>query len=289
MRKFRSVTSDDNANLYVGPDNEIVVGDDYLIRVQDNVTVGGIVYNPVTYSNANVASYLAGPVVIGNLTVANAVPSISDDTGAIIVVGGVGISDNINVGGTQSLYYGSVGIGTSTDEDAQNYTLAVYGSTNIDGNLSIGEDVTGNTGIIFSDGSFQTSATVTGATGPTGPTGADSTVTGPTGVVGETGPTGNQSMVTGPTGPTGIPGQDSVVTGHTGATGATGAASFVTGPTGYTGPTGVPGTPSVVTGPTGIQGATGATMTGILTEPFITPGLASVTTAAAPRPAASAA
>ena len=98
MRKFRSITSDDNANLYIGPESEIVVDDDYLIRVQDNVTVGGLIYNPITYSNANVESYLNGPVTVGNLYVSNVIQSVSDITGAIIVTGGDGISGNLNVG-----------------------------------------------------------------------------------------------------------------------------------------------------------------------------------------------
>ena len=31
MRKFRSITSDDNANVYVGPESELVIGDDHLL------------------------------------------------------------------------------------------------------------------------------------------------------------------------------------------------------------------------------------------------------------------
>ena len=50
----------------------------------------------------------------------------------------MGVSDNINVGGTENLFYGNVGIGTSTPDGASSYTLAVYGTTNITGNLELG-------------------------------------------------------------------------------------------------------------------------------------------------------
>jgi len=50
------------------------------------------------YGNANVASYLSGPVVIGNLHVTNATASTCTSTGAVTVVGGVGIGGSLNVG-----------------------------------------------------------------------------------------------------------------------------------------------------------------------------------------------
>lgn len=42
MRRFRSITSSVNANLYVGPFGEIVVDNSGVLRIQDNVTPGGI-------------------------------------------------------------------------------------------------------------------------------------------------------------------------------------------------------------------------------------------------------
>lgn len=41
MRIFRSTTSDQNANTYVGPFGEIVVGDNGVLLIQNNVTPGG--------------------------------------------------------------------------------------------------------------------------------------------------------------------------------------------------------------------------------------------------------
>ena len=46
MRKFKGITSNDDANVYVGPEGEIVIGIDNRIRIQDHVTVGGILCAP---------------------------------------------------------------------------------------------------------------------------------------------------------------------------------------------------------------------------------------------------
>jgi hypothetical protein len=48
MRKFRSVTSSTDANLYVGPFGEIVVDNSNQIRLQDNVTAGGHIITVTT-------------------------------------------------------------------------------------------------------------------------------------------------------------------------------------------------------------------------------------------------
>ena len=53
----------------------------------------------ISYGNSNVASYLSGPVQIGNLYVGNATPSISAGTGALVVAGGAGFGGNLYVGG----------------------------------------------------------------------------------------------------------------------------------------------------------------------------------------------
>ena len=123
------------------------------------------------------------------------------------------------------IFAGNVGIGTSTVPAGTR--LAVVG-----GNINVSP--TGY-GIVFPDGSFQTTATITGPTGFTGPigtTGPASTVTGPTGFTGPIGTTGPASTVTGPTGYTGPIGAASTVTGPTGSTGMTGAAGTVASLTG---------------------------------------------------------
>ena len=130
------------------------------------------------------------------------------------VNGAASFRSNINVVGTRSTFSNYVGIGTSTAAGMGN-VLSVYGNTNHYGNIQIKNTAAGPAGIYFSDGTFQTTATITGPTGATGSTGAASTVTGPTGNTGATGPTGA-------TGNTGATGASSTVTGPTGATGATG-------------------------------------------------------------------
>ena len=52
------------------------------------------------YTNVNVASYLSGPVVVGNIFVANNTPSTNAASGALVVYGGAGVGGNFNVGGT---------------------------------------------------------------------------------------------------------------------------------------------------------------------------------------------
>ena len=51
------------------------------------------------YSNLNTASYLSGPVLIGNLYIGNNTISTSTSTGALIMNGGAGIGGNIYAGG----------------------------------------------------------------------------------------------------------------------------------------------------------------------------------------------
>ena len=104
-----------------------------------------------SYSNANVTSYLSGPVQIGNLTVNNTTVSTNTTTGALLVGGGVGVGGNLNVGGAQSLFTNQVGIGTSTAPVSGNI-LSVYG------NVVISNTASSGSGVYFPDGSFQTTA-----------------------------------------------------------------------------------------------------------------------------------
>ena len=99
MRTYTSQTLNYNDNVYVGPFGTLTVDYDLLLRVHDNVTPGGHVFNP--YGDSNVAVYLAGNVVIGNATIDGNTPSTSDTTGAIVITGegGIGVGGNINIGG----------------------------------------------------------------------------------------------------------------------------------------------------------------------------------------------
>jgi hypothetical protein len=126
-------------------------------------------------------------------------------------------------------------------------------------------------GIKFSDGTIQTTATIAGATGATGAgaTGATGTAgvdgaTGATGVAGNDGATGATGITgaDGSTGATGLQG-DAGATGATGVTGNDGStgATGIQGDVGATGSTGVQGDigSTGATGLTGVRGATGST------------------------------
>jgi hypothetical protein len=80
MRKFRSITSASDANLYIGPFGEIVVDDSGQLRIQDNVTAGGhlviadtgnIAFVNSTISTTDVASNIV--INSNRLTVTNAI------------------------------------------------------------------------------------------------------------------------------------------------------------------------------------------------------------------------
>jgi len=58
---------------------------------------------PGNYSNTNVASYLSGPVQVGNLTINNTTASTSTVTGALLMGGGAGIQGSVNIGGNLSV------------------------------------------------------------------------------------------------------------------------------------------------------------------------------------------
>jgi len=81
------------------------------LKISNTTTIGGIVFADGSfqntaasgsgsgYSNVNVAEYLTGPVLIGNLSVVNSTPSTSNTTGALTVAGGIGVAGNITVTG----------------------------------------------------------------------------------------------------------------------------------------------------------------------------------------------
>ncbi len=105
MRSYTSQTLNYNDNLFVGPFGTLTVDYDLLLRVHDNVTPGGHVFN--LYDNSNVAVYLAGNITVGSMQVVDNLPSINDETGTIVITGngGIGVGGNINSGG--SLYAAS--------------------------------------------------------------------------------------------------------------------------------------------------------------------------------------
>lgn len=93
-----------------------------------------------------------------SLNVTGTATSTSDTTGGLIAGGGVGILGNINVGGSVNLFYGNVGIGTSTPLGSHSNILTIYGSTNQFGNVVLSNLAAGESGVYFADGTFQTTA-----------------------------------------------------------------------------------------------------------------------------------
>ena len=138
---------------------------------------------------------------ITNNVTSGSIFSVNDISGIPVI--------DVNASGNVALapFGGNVGVGTAGPQAP----LHVFGNIRISNTSVAG-------GILFSDGTFQRTASISGPTGNTGPTGAASTVTGPTGIAG---PTGAQSTVTGPTGNTGA-------SGPTGVTGPTGSATTIT-------------------------------------------------------------
>jgi Chaperone of endosialidase len=91
-----------------------------------------------------------------NLQVIGSNASINSTTGSIVNAGGEGIGGNLNVGGSVSTFTGAVGIGTAngvgiaTTPNSAN--LWVYG------NVVLANTATTTSGVIFTDGSRQTTA-----------------------------------------------------------------------------------------------------------------------------------
>ena len=148
--------------------------------VLGNVTAGGVgIYFPdgtyqttaasgtgtgaSNYGNANVANFLSGNVLVGNLYIGNSTVSTSTTTGALIVNGGAGIGGNISVGGNISgvntLFAVKIGIGTTTALGTAN-TVSIYGNENLYGNLVLNNSTGNNSGIFFSDSTFQNTAAI---------------------------------------------------------------------------------------------------------------------------------
>jgi hypothetical protein len=150
-----TITVNNSGNISVG--TSTVFPGSRIQVVGGNVNVAttgtGIVFPDGTfmttangYSNVQTAGYLSGPVMIGNLYVANTTASTSTITGAIVTSGGLGVAGNIYVGGNvtissnlfvtssggTSLFSGNVGIGTSSNAQIfRGNTMTVFGNVNV--------------------------------------------------------------------------------------------------------------------------------------------------------------
>lgn len=137
-----------------------------------------------------------GTIKTGNLWLVSDIASTSTSTGALRIVGGAGISGNINAGNVIASSFTTTGSGGNIS--GANYVIANALAVSL--------------GIFWANGVSYIS-TISGPTGPTGSAGS-------AGATGATGPTGAQ----GTAGATGATGASSTVAGPTGASGPTGPA-----------------------------------------------------------------
>jgi hypothetical protein len=211
------------------------------------------VAGPQGPSRTNQDLYTTSSVTFAAISVGNNTSSSSTSTGALQVIGGVGIGGNLYVGGeivAQKLTIEYTTVTTTlvkTDDVIQTTNNTAASSTTtgaliVTGGVGIGGAL--YAGNIYTNGQLVSAVGPTGPQGPQGNTGAQ----GPQGVTGPQGPIGNTGAQ-GPQGPTGNTGAQ----GPQGPTGNTGAQ----GPQGPQGNTGAQG-PQGVTGPQGPQGNTGA-------------------------------
>ena len=104
-----------------------------------------------SYSNANVTSYLSGPVQIGNLTINNTTVSTSTTTGALLMGGGAGIQGNINIGGQQNNFSGNMIVaGANASTSSSTGALVITNGAGIGGNLNVGGNLTVSNAAQFS-------------------------------------------------------------------------------------------------------------------------------------------
>jgi len=189
-------------------------------------------------SRTNQDLYTTSSVTFAAISIGNSTPSSSTSTGALQVIGGIGVGGNLYVGGeivAQKLTIEYTTVTTTlvkTDDVIQTTNNTAASSTTtgaliVTGGVGIGGAL--YAGNIYTNGQLVSAVGPTGPQGPQGNTGAQ----GPQGVTGPQGPTGN----TGAQGPQGPQGN----TGAQGPQGVTGPQ----GPTGNTGPQGPqgPGSP----------------------------------------------
>ena len=91
-----------------------------------------------------------------NVTVNSTNASTTTTNGALVVAGGIGVGGNINTGGSVNLFTGQIGVGTTTSAGLGSATNSsnVY----VWGNVIISNTASTSSGVIFPDGTIQTSA-----------------------------------------------------------------------------------------------------------------------------------
>ena len=127
------------------------------VQAAGAIAVGSVISNGAVQAAGSISSGSYG-LFAGNVTINGANSSINTVSGALKVVGGVGIGDNLNVGGSRSIFSNYVGIGTSTPTGINSNVFSVYGATQLYGNVILSNLVGGTSGIYFADGTFQATA-----------------------------------------------------------------------------------------------------------------------------------
>jgi hypothetical protein len=141
------------------------------IPYQTNVGQTGFA-GPGTAGQVLLSGGVNGPYFSSTLTLASTIQSLSTNTGALQVQGGVGIGLNLNVGGS-SQFGGITTVSNTTGVvGLTSGALQVLGGVGINGGLFVGNTITG------------TSVTITGTTASTSTTTGALTVAGGVGVLG---------------------------------------------------------------------------------------------------------
>lgn len=165
-------------NLYIGG-GFVVAGQTTFVG---NLLVAGLTSNTYVQAAGTTTTNALVSNIYGafgqNVTVNSNNTSTLIGNGALVVRGGVGIGDNINVGGPQSTFTYSVGVGTSVGTGMTQGLPNVF----VWGNVVLSNTSTTGSGLIFPDGTKLTSATLFvpsfGTPGTIQVAGAGNTITG---------------------------------------------------------------------------------------------------------------
>ena len=117
--------------LFQGNDNISIMGNNLQDGVDNQVNIGSMFYY-----NGTGTLFLSTDVFLGNGT-----NTLSPYAGSLVVDGGVGISDNLFIGGISNIV-GSLGVGGQVHvSNTTNSTSTTTGAVVIDGGLGVAKDV----------------------------------------------------------------------------------------------------------------------------------------------------